>query len=305
MYRKDSQRLGYTPVLPPSGVKPDASKKEYCTHWISRGECAFMAQGCLYKHEMPPLEKLREIGFKNEPRWWKEKNAIQARGSTWMQRRLQHTNEDENDAEENGGETSPKPGQEGVHDLFQRIKSSSERAVMNQLDAEEPKTILNKEESDAVRVTSESGRKPEDTINLIDLEPSAMTPSRRSSCGSLTSGLSTDTSPSSSARSRPSEPRISRLCTNEKPRTTYRRSALPRETSERDHKSVRVVPSKRRGSTVGSESVRPQSNKTASTKATTKDGLAQSKHAVSATTDFTKHLYATTKTRMVEGEFCS
>jgi hypothetical protein len=61
----------------------------YCTHWIRTGECAFTSVGCKYKHEMPHVEKLRELGFTlGTPKWFQEKAAIAARGPTWMQRRL-------------------------------------------------------------------------------------------------------------------------------------------------------------------------------------------------------------------------
>jgi hypothetical protein len=73
----------------PSGIEPDPAKKVYCTHWIRTGECAFTSVGCKYKHEMPPVDKLRELGFTlGTPKWFQEKAAIAARGPTWMQRRL-------------------------------------------------------------------------------------------------------------------------------------------------------------------------------------------------------------------------
>ncbi|OCL14590.1 hypothetical protein AOQ84DRAFT_384620 [Glonium stellatum] len=92
-------RIGYTPrrPLPPSGAEPEQEKKVYCTYWIRTGECDYTQQGCLYKHEMPDLETLKNIGFISEPKWWKEKYAIKlgatsssttSRGLTWMQRRM-------------------------------------------------------------------------------------------------------------------------------------------------------------------------------------------------------------------------
>ena len=56
-----------TPVPPPN------DKKIYCTHWIRHGECDYVQQGCRYKHEMPSLEKLRDIGFTKYPTWWTDK----------------------------------------------------------------------------------------------------------------------------------------------------------------------------------------------------------------------------------------
>ncbi|KAI4682993.1 uncharacterized protein J4E84_006895 [Alternaria hordeiaustralica] len=88
IYQKDAQRLGYR-VPHPSGIEPDPSKKEYCTHWIKTGECDWTAIGCKFKHEMPCIEKLRELGFvRGIPKWWREKSAIGPRPPTWMQRRL-------------------------------------------------------------------------------------------------------------------------------------------------------------------------------------------------------------------------
>jgi hypothetical protein len=98
IYQKDALRLGYHPPYP-SGIEPDPSKKEYCTHWIKTGECDWTAIGCKFKHEMPSIEKLRELGFvRGIPRWWKEKSAIVARPPTWMQRRLAG----DDDAEQTG-----------------------------------------------------------------------------------------------------------------------------------------------------------------------------------------------------------
>lgn len=95
IYQKDAQRFGYRPPHP-SGIEPDPSKKEYCTHWIRTGECAFTSFGCKYKHEMPAVDKLRELGFsRGLPKWWAEKSAILPRGPTWMQRRLAHGDEQE------------------------------------------------------------------------------------------------------------------------------------------------------------------------------------------------------------------
>jgi hypothetical protein len=88
IYPKDAQRFRY-PTPYPSGIEPEPWKKEYCTHWIRSGECAFMSVGCKYKHEMPPVDKLHELGFtQGLPLWWKQKSAIGPRPPTWMQSRL-------------------------------------------------------------------------------------------------------------------------------------------------------------------------------------------------------------------------
>ncbi|KAF2231695.1 hypothetical protein EV356DRAFT_535209 [Viridothelium virens] len=60
---------------PPSGLEPDLSKKKYCTFWLRKGECDFMQQGCLYKHDLPhTAEEWTHIGFKTVPAWIKHKS---------------------------------------------------------------------------------------------------------------------------------------------------------------------------------------------------------------------------------------
>ncbi|EMC92423.1 hypothetical protein BAUCODRAFT_288631 [Baudoinia panamericana UAMH 10762] len=78
-------RLGYTQHLtptptPPSGFLPDQDRKEYCTYWIRHGECDFMQQGCMFKHEMPDKATLERIGIRCVPRWWAEKQSVLKRG---------------------------------------------------------------------------------------------------------------------------------------------------------------------------------------------------------------------------------
>ncbi|KAL8633614.1 hypothetical protein Q9189_000562 [Teloschistes chrysophthalmus] len=51
-----------------AGLVP--GKKVYCTHWIRTGECDFIQQGCLYKHEMPDGATLKAIGYHALPPWY-------------------------------------------------------------------------------------------------------------------------------------------------------------------------------------------------------------------------------------------
>ena len=53
------------PSLPaPSGAK------EYCMHWIFKGECAYQQTGCRYKHKIPTDPEAREkIGLRKTPPW--------------------------------------------------------------------------------------------------------------------------------------------------------------------------------------------------------------------------------------------
>lgn len=51
-----------------AGLVP--GKKVYCSHWIRTGECDFLQQGCLYKHEMPDDATLKAIGIRVLPVWY-------------------------------------------------------------------------------------------------------------------------------------------------------------------------------------------------------------------------------------------
>ena len=64
-------KYGYRPT--PSTLPPDVEKKTYCTYWIRTGECDYTQQGCRYKHEVPDLETLNRIGFRDFPLWWKRR----------------------------------------------------------------------------------------------------------------------------------------------------------------------------------------------------------------------------------------
>ena len=50
-----------------------SAKKEYCTHWIFKGECEFTQKGCKFKHEIPFDKETRErIGVGEIPLWFKQ-----------------------------------------------------------------------------------------------------------------------------------------------------------------------------------------------------------------------------------------
>jgi hypothetical protein len=61
--------------LPPSGKISNINKKEWCSHWIRHGECNFTQQGCIFKHEMPDIMTLNNIGFRCVPDWYKERES--------------------------------------------------------------------------------------------------------------------------------------------------------------------------------------------------------------------------------------
>jgi len=137
IYPLDAQRFGYHGSYP-SGIERDASKKEYCTHWIKTGECAFTAIGCKYKHEMPDIVKLREIGFREVPRWWKDKTALAARGPTWIeQRRAALSNKKDMDISET-------PARREFDPSNFKAKSNTERSMPSD-DIRQKRSLLRRE----------------------------------------------------------------------------------------------------------------------------------------------------------------
>ncbi|KAF2025878.1 hypothetical protein EK21DRAFT_75351, partial [Setomelanomma holmii] len=188
IYPKDAQHLGYRMPCP-SGIEPDPSKKEFCTHWIRTGECAFTSVGCKYKHKMPEIDKLRELGFTQQPKWWKEKSAIATRGPTWLQRHLA-----------SGGDSSSLPQEvpspRALPDPSTFKIRSAEARVFPQHERERDRDIRRREAMREIlsRSSSPAPSKPEASLRcesqvsnlLIDLdEPAAPLPSpqlwRRSS----------------------------------------------------------------------------------------------------------------------------
>jgi hypothetical protein len=188
IYRNDAQRFGYhTPY--PSGIEPDQSKKEFCTHWIQTGECAFTSVGCKYKHEMPTIDRLRQLGFTQRPKWWKEKSAITAQGPTWMQLRLAGSTKDGNEQ----GEVSPprafpdpstfRNRQTVSHDLPRGTPLS--RCVLQKLDDE----VTPRSSMTALPKPEALTRRDSQVSNLlIDFEETPAPPSspQLSSCSSST-----------------------------------------------------------------------------------------------------------------------
>jgi hypothetical protein len=61
-------------VLPPSGRRPDPKKKQFCSYWLRTGECDFIQQGCMYKHEIP--SNLDSVGLNKIPEWIQKKQRL-------------------------------------------------------------------------------------------------------------------------------------------------------------------------------------------------------------------------------------
>ncbi|KAI4277700.1 MAG: hypothetical protein LQ337_001574 [Flavoplaca oasis] len=70
--RADRARAGLIP-----------GKKVYCSHWIRSGDCDFVQQGCLFKHEMPDDATLRAIGIRALPSWYIAAHPEKARKRGW------------------------------------------------------------------------------------------------------------------------------------------------------------------------------------------------------------------------------
>ena len=205
IYQKDAQRLGYR-VPHPSGIEPDPSKKEYCTHWIKTGECDWTAIGCKFKHEMPSIEKLRELGFvRGVPRWWKEKSAVVVRPPTWMQRRLAGNEDADQASEMPEARAFPDPS------IFRARKAQGYDLLGEEV--QQPRDIL-KRDSSPKQATAGRLTPPQASVQgpvrrasqisdlLIDLEDaSAPPPGPQSSPTSADSAGSSETQVSSSRTS--------------------------------------------------------------------------------------------------------
>ncbi|KAI6813237.1 hypothetical protein KC332_g2398 [Hortaea werneckii] len=210
----EAARVGYVPrptVAPPSGAQPDQDKKEYCTYWIRTGECDYMQQGCLYKHEMPDKATLEKIGLgRNLPRWWIEKQSGMRLGgrepqivgplmksSEWLKRKP--VDRDPSDA---SGESSE--SEDETHDSSGRSMASSQSS---EVVAKNVPTFVSTEEAKVAASDDNASREVEDvhhgkvpfdirkastTSNLIDFDPLLPTPS--SSTPSITAEKSVDSS---------------------------------------------------------------------------------------------------------------
>ncbi|KAI6817676.1 hypothetical protein KC332_g11418 [Hortaea werneckii] len=200
----EAARVGYVPrstVAPPSGAQPDQDKKEYCTYWIRTGECDYMQQGCLYKHEMPDKATLEKIGLgRNLPRWWIEKQSGMRLGgrepqivgplmksSEWLKRKP--VDRDPSDASgessESDNETQDSSGRSMASSQSSEVSAKSDAVVVNAGDskATASKDGASREVEDVHHCKAPFDiRKASTTSDLIDFDlllptPSSSTPS--------------------------------------------------------------------------------------------------------------------------------
>jgi hypothetical protein len=271
IYPKDAQRFNYrTPY--PSGMEPDQSKKEYCTYWIKNGECAYMSYNCKFRHEMPTMMKLRELGFTRQPRWWREKSAIGVRSPTWMEQRSAWRNANG----DSPGEMQP------------RRKFPDPSTFRNNLRSTPP----------PAPIPEVAGRRDSQISNLIDLdEDPAPSPSPRLVQRSLSiasSSGNTTSSNSTSGSSSPS-PAVERPVT--KVKGTAARSASTAENAKEEQPVATIATHGKTRASGDSEvenntvPVKPASTSESASrdrhvrlpkKSAKHTGLADSKHAASS-----------------------
>ncbi|RMZ15610.1 hypothetical protein D0860_01535 [Hortaea werneckii] len=220
----EAARVGYVPrptVAPPSGAQPDQDKKEYCTYWIRTGECDYMQQGCLYKHEMPDKATLEKIGLgRNLPRWWIEKQSGMRHGgrepqivgplvkrSEWLKRKPvdRDPSDVSGESSESDDETPDSSGRSMASSKSSEVVAKSAAAVVN---AGESKATASKENASCEVEDVHHGKAPFDirkastTSDLIDFDPLLPTPS--SSTPSTTAEKSVDSSSGTTYDSRTS-----------------------------------------------------------------------------------------------------
>ncbi|KAI7508760.1 hypothetical protein KC347_g5849 [Hortaea werneckii] len=211
----EAARVGYVPrstIASPSGAQPDQDKKEYCTYWIRTGECDYMQQGCLYKHEMPDKATLEKIGLgRSLPRWWTEKQRGMNLGlrepqivgplmksSEWLNRKP--VNSEPSDPSEESSDSDDET--QASSDKSMASSQSSEVA------AKEPATVVSAGEAKTAAFKDNAFSDVEDvhhckapcdirrasiTSDLIDLHPLLPTPP--SSTPSITAEKSIHSSP--------------------------------------------------------------------------------------------------------------
>ncbi|KAL1598819.1 hypothetical protein SLS60_007961 [Paraconiothyrium brasiliense] len=76
IYTRDAHRVGYTKHSSTVKRTVAARGKETCRHWAKNGACKWTTteEGCRYKHELPPLGKLKKMAISELPGCFREKD---------------------------------------------------------------------------------------------------------------------------------------------------------------------------------------------------------------------------------------
>ena len=205
LYQKDVRHLGLS-VSNPSGIIADHRKKEYCTHWIKTGECAFISVGCKFKHEIPSVEKLRQLGFtQGTPKWWKEKTAVVTKDERLMQHPLAQREENVKTRHVPAPRTSSSgPNSRKARPEHQvLVENMLQNDAMSKKNGRAYKTIWPMASSSKLNQAA-IGRAHQTSSLLIDIHETHTSPSSLRLSDSPSTGTSSFTTASSS--SRPSSP---------------------------------------------------------------------------------------------------
>jgi hypothetical protein len=186
---------------------------------------------------MPPIDKLRELGFTSQPKWWKDKSAIRTT-PTWMQRRVNQDNEEESKS------IAEAPTQRVFNPAnFRKYKRENSDpqlglTILKYPEIETERSILNKENEREAVESLTSYRITQVIPNLIDVDEvdiPAPPPSLEQSTNTSSDSDSTADSSYSQSSVAPSHPPSPRLdialadlqeAMNESPRCVRRHSEI-------------------------------------------------------------------------------
>lgn len=222
---------------------------------------------------MPPIEKLREIGFSTVPRWWKEKSVL--KGPTWMQRRMQGGKEDSKEP------VALSPKSSAVHGLFKQLKrqtSSVDGDLIDLCTPAPPPSRRSSNSSSTTRSVAESDASS-DVVSLPSLADS-----EPPSTASLPQTPTRDSSPISSSQKAPVDPQP--LIRKDKALALRRHTEISLSS---DDGEVRTLPPKR----LTAPKVAETTPSVAPAKPGKKGGLLRSKYAVKAKPSPTGHSKST------------
>lgn len=169
---------------------PEPGDKVYCSFWIRHGDCDYAQQGCRYKHEMPDKATLASIGFRNVPRWWQERVAVQLgqsaiptvgpvmKSSEWIKRRSSNASDTSSESESDcESEAEQVTDEADKHEISAKVD-----AVAEQMNPAKLEKVATEASDKAVNISSKtSANLPATAVegagklsfngDLIDLSP--------------------------------------------------------------------------------------------------------------------------------------